>query len=167
MSFAFERCSAPTPAPFMDVARAIDGQHAWLGCEVFPLQKRRRARRTQPSHFYDVRDIECPRSVGPREPCGACVASDGAPGAPARANCAVNASPAAAGENCAPADRACGSRPRARARAARPAPRVQRPRRRAPMRRRPSRAPAAGAQVGVFFARTPSLPDGLGRTSIS
>ena len=30
----FERRSAPTPAPFMDGARAIDGQHAWLGCDA-------------------------------------------------------------------------------------------------------------------------------------
>ena len=29
-----ERRSAPAPAPFMDGARAIDGQHAWLGCEA-------------------------------------------------------------------------------------------------------------------------------------
>ena len=48
----------------MDVARAIDGQHAWLGCEVFPLQKRRRARRTQPSRSCDARDIGCPRGRG-------------------------------------------------------------------------------------------------------
>ena len=69
-----ERRSAPTPAPFMDVARAIDGQHAWLGCEVFFAAKTKpRAPNAALAFLRCARyrvparpRPRAPRSVGPR-----------------------------------------------------------------------------------------------------
>ena len=129
------------------------------GATPEPLQKRRaRSPRVLRCARYRVPArprARAPRSAGPR---GATRRPrrlgrrPRRPGAPARANRAANASPAAAGEHFAPAARARGSRPRARGRAARPAPRVQRPRRRAPRRRGPARGPAAGRRPGAGAA---------------
>ena len=143
---------------------SIDGQHAWLGCEVFSAAKTKPRAPNAALAF-----LRCARYRVPARPRARAPRSAGPRGALRRLR-RLGWRPRRPGarqprhESVAGRARARGSRPRARARAARPAPRVQRPRRRAPMRRRPSRAPAAGAQVGVFFART-AQPSGRVRTN--